>query len=154
MSNENLLTLKEASHLCGRKPRTLRAWIKTGRLKASRDGEKGNAPLVIEKGDLLATMRELGIIEPGLSGVTPKRNSWHTMTPQRDLPFQQDIESLKKYIYSLEKDKERLWDELRRERERADRLSETNEAIQRELRSVGSHGKGILGYITQRITQR
>lgn len=161
MSKHDTITLQEAAHFAGRKPGTIRSWIRSGKLRARRGARKGNAPLLIDKGALLQTMRDMGIIEAGAGGVDEGINrhvKQHVRSHVDDTSTDDTLKALMAEkdarLAELQGDKARLTARVDR---LEDRLAEIEKAYEgalqknaelwRENQALGGAGRGIKGYL-------
>lgn len=153
-------TLKQASVYCGRSESTLRSWIRSGKLIAKRNSDKGNSSYSIEHNELVKTMHSLGILE-AMHEVSSEGISKVSVEPIRQVSdsLQSDTYSLlNRLLEQVTKERDRLLserDESKREiqrlNERIESLTERTLSLERELYAVGSHGKGILGFLRSKF---
>lgn len=165
MSKHDTMTLQEAAHFAGRKPGTIRAWIRSGKLRARRRAKKGNAPLLIDKGALLQTMRDMGIIEAGAGGVNEGINRGVGRHVKQHVKSHVDGTSKDDTLTALLAEKDARLAELQADKARLtarvdrleDRLAELEKAYEgaleknaelwRENQALGGTGRGIKGYL-------
>lgn len=147
-----LITITQAAKLAGVTTRTVRRWIDQKHLRDEREVKDKRTPVVISQRHLVAFLSTRGVT-PEKGHVT--RHDIGHVTPETPTVSQGELDALRKLIDELQRDKNRMIDDLHRERERNRELSERIQALherintlEREIHSLGGSGKGIAGYLT------
>jgi peptidoglycan hydrolase CwlO-like protein len=142
-----LLTLAQAALTSGRAVRTVRSWISAGHLQAKRSGTAGNAPLLVSRADLHTCMGKLGLVAKP-DGTPPTRGPGRRMAATLHAN-DQVVAALQAHVADLQRQATYLLGEVDTLRRQLEHERERNNALQRELVSVGSHGRGIAGWLRQ-----
>jgi len=143
-------TVKQVSDFSGRSVSTIRSWIRSKKLKATRKGSKKNSPLIIKHSDLMNTLHKTGLLE-----ADPKEPISNLSTDSQPDSLK-SVEYLERLLSEVTKERDRLIRENEKLQQRLDAevqhsrsLAERIYALERKVMALGGpgQGRGILGYI-------
>jgi hypothetical protein len=132
------VTIVEAAKMVNRSQSAIRVWLRKGILKGRQASHTSNSPVLIARTELVRAMDELGI-KVGETSKVPIVN-----------------EQAEAYTLLL-RQKDTIIEQLSREIDRLHKLLAEKDTrldvLQRELRGLNSHGRGVWGWLSDRLSQ-